>query len=291
MLNIVTLIDYLKNFQSKGVSSLIEYFLLNLSMYEGFDTVIFRTDDLDKVSNCYTKIKIIIPEFDLFIKQFICYSNEWEINFELIWTEDSFLYENIPSLLENKYFYEKDEKLKDLKHYFFSDQSGLFYIEWFEGKYKNFYSLITKEYLKLDNFHDYQIDILNILIKENILCINEEEFIKIVNKTFIFLVWEIYKKEVLSYYWYKKQIQDEILEMEKLWYLYTESKLLSRLEADYFNYYLKDKFPNSHWIRNKNLHWNYYWEENSAYNDFIIILKLIVLIFLKIEDELYIVGR
>jgi hypothetical protein len=287
ILNLVTLINYLKNFHDKDISSIIEYFIINLKLYNWFDKIIFRTDDLDQINNYYTKIKIIIPEFDLFVKQFICYVEEWEIDFELIWTEDSFLYENIPSLLEKKYFYENDEKLEGLKYHFFSDQSWLFYIEWLEWKYNNFYDLIRKENLKFSNFHNYQISILKILIEEKILYIDENEYIRITNEKFIFLVGEIYNKEVISYYLYSDSIQKEILEMKKLWYLYSESTLLSHLESDYFNYYLKDKIPNSHWIRNKNLHWYYYWDENSAYNDFMIIIKLIVLIFLKIEDELF----
>lgn len=291
ILNLITLTNYLKNFHDRDISSIIEYFITNLKLYNWFDKIIFRTDDLDKINNYYTKIKIIIPEFDLFVKQFICYIEEWEIDFELIWTEDSFLYENIPSLLEKKYFYENDEKLKGLKYHFFSDQSWLFYIEWLEWKYNNFYDLIRNEKLKLENFHNYQIDILKLLIEENILSINEDNYIKIRNDNFIFIIWEIYKKEVISYYWYSNLIQREIIEMEKLWYIYSKSSLLSSIESDYFNYYLKDYFPNSFWIRNKNVHWYYYWDENSAYNDFLILIKLIILIFLKIEDELYIINK
>jgi hypothetical protein len=72
------------------------------------------------------------------------------------------------------------------------------------------------------------------------------------------------------------------------WYLYSESTLLSRWESSYFNYYLNDKeFSNWHSIRNKNIHWFYYADENKAYNDYIVVIKLVILIFLKIEDELY----
>ena len=292
ILNIVTLINYLNNFHDKNISSIIEYFISNLKLYSWFDKVIFRTTSIDKIDDYADMIKIIMPEFDLLIKQFICHIEESEINFELIWLQDWFLYKDIPSLLEKKYFYEKNDKLNSLKHYFFSDQSWLFYIKWFERKYKNFYWLISKENLKFDNFDNYQIDILKILIKDNILYIDEEEYIKITNKIFISLVWEIYKKWVLSYYWYNTSIKKEIIEMENLWYLYYESTLLSHLESSYFNYYLNDsEFSNSYGIRNKNMHWYYYWDENKAYNDFMIIIKLIVLIFLKIENELYIINK
>jgi hypothetical protein len=292
ILNITTLIGYLKNFHDKKLSSIIEYFIINLSLYNWFEKVIFRTKSLDKIDDYTDMIKIIMPEFDLLVKQFVCYVEGWKIDFELIWLQDWFSYKDIPSLLGKKYFYEKNEKLKGLKYNFFSDQSELFYIEWFERKYTNFYGLISKENLKFDNFHNYQIDILKSLIKENILYTDEDDYIRIKNKIFIFLIWEIYKKWVISYYWYSDLIQKEILKMESLWYLYFESTLLSYLESSYFNYYLNDsEFSNSYGIRNKNMHWYYYWDENKAHSDFMIILKLIILIFLKIEDELHIVDK
>ena len=292
ILNMVTFINYLKNFHDKNLTLIIEYFISNLRLYNWFEKALFKTESIDKIDDYADMIKIIMPAFDLFIKQFISYVNESEIDFELIWMQDGFLYKNIPSLLEKKYFYAKDEEIKNLKYHFFSDQSGLFYIKWYEERYENFYKLITKENLKIDNFVDYQIKVLKLLIKDGILYVDEDDYIRIKNRIFIFLVWEIYKKGVISYYWYDTLIQKEILEMEKGGYLYSESTLLSHLESSYFNYYLNDsEFVNSYWIRNKNMHWYYYWNENMASNDFMVIMKLIVLIFLKIEDELYIVDK
>lgn len=292
ILNIVSLICYLKDFHNKHVSFIIEYFKINISLYDWFEKIVFKTDSLTRIDDYWDLIKIIIPEFDLFIKQFICYVEEWEIDLELLSLQDWFLYEEIPSLLENKYFYENGKELESLKYHFFSDQSGLFYIKWYENKHHNFYDLISKEKLKISNFADYQKDTLKFFLKEDILYIDTADVIQIKNKIFIFLVWEIFKKEVLSYHWYTKSIQEEIIVMEESWLLYSKSTLLSTLESSYFNYYLKDKeFINSCWIRNKNLHGFSYVDESTAYNDYLIILKLIVLIFLKIEDELFLRER
>lgn len=292
MLNIVTLIGYLNNFQGKKAYFIIDYFIWNLTAYDWCEKIVFRTHSLDKIEDYADIIKLIIPEFDLLIKQFTCYINEGDIDFELIWYQDGVSYKDIPSLLEKKYFYETNEKFKVIKHNFFSDQSSLFYIDWFERKYNNFYDLIRKEDLGFDSFHEHQIKTLKFLIEQEILYINEDSYIKIKDVTFIFLVSEIFKKWVISYNWYSEKIQLEVIEMEKQWYLYSESTLLSHDESSYFNYYLNDKeFSNSHWIRNKNLHWFSYKDESGAYNDFIIIMRLIILIFLKIEDELHIKDK
>jgi hypothetical protein len=289
ILNLITVINYYEKNHNKKISSIINYFISNLQQYNWFKNIIFRTNSLDIINDYADMLKVIIPEFDLLVKQFICYINEWSIDFELIWMQDWFDYLNIPSFLDKKYFYEKNNKLKDLKFYFFSDQSALFYIQWYERNYNNFYELIKIENLKFENFHKFQIDTLQFLIKENILYLDWEKYIRIKNKVFIFLIWEIYKKWVISYYWYKDFIKKEIIKMEELWYLYFESKLLSHLESGYFNYYLNNKdFSNSQWIRNKNMHWFYYLDKNQEYNDYLVVIKLIILMFIKIEDELYI---
>ena len=76
------------------------------------------------------RINILIPRLDLLIKQYTCFIEEGKIDFDLINIgEYAISYENIPSILDKKYFYEKDHKLTDLIYYFYSDQSRLFYIK------------------------------------------------------------------------------------------------------------------------------------------------------------------
>jgi hypothetical protein len=67
---------------------------------------------------------MLIPSLDLLIKQYNCFVKEKKIDFDLInMGEYSIPYSNIPSLLDHKYFYILDDKLKQLMYYFYSDQS------------------------------------------------------------------------------------------------------------------------------------------------------------------------
>jgi len=97
-------------------------------------------------------------------------------------------YDLIPSLFPQKYFYELNNNLGNLKYIFYSDQSGLFYIEGFENKYKDFYNLILNENLELKVFHNYQQEQIKLLIKENYLYLDKNSYIKIKDPLFIFII-------------------------------------------------------------------------------------------------------
>ena len=286
LLNIQILNTYLKNFKDSCLEDLINNYITNiLSQNSNLENLQFQINNYDIPYQ--EKITNLIPKFDFFIKQYRSYVEENKIIFELIGIDSkSVLYQDIPSLLLDKYFYEIGNKFAKAKHYFYSDQSWLFYIEWFENKYNNFYDLIKKESLKLENFIDYQKKTINELIEAGYLYLDQNGYMKIKDEIFMFLIWEIYREWVLSYYAYEWEIRSKIIEMRDKELLVSESKLLSRQESDYINYYLnKNKFINWPEIRNKNIHWYKYISEDEAYTDYLNILKIIVLILCKIDIE------
>lgn len=66
-----------------------------------------------------------------------------------------------------------------------------------------------------------------------------------------------------------------------------ESTLFSRNEQDYFDYYLnKTKFTNGYDIRNKYLHGTNSNDKKQYEADYYRILKLIIIIIIKINDDL-----
>lgn len=171
-------------------------------------------------------------------------------------------------------------------YYFYSDQSRLFYIKSIEERYQNFYHLIINENLKISDFEEHQIPTLEKLIKDEILYINETQYIKIKDSILIFIIWELYQQWVLSYYAYSDEIQKRILDLETQGFLISKKSLLSKQEADYFDYYLnRSKFINWLEIRNR-IHWYKYSSEDEEYTSYLILLKLIILLLLKMGWEL-----
>lgn len=269
-----------------SIEDIINNFIKNvLQKIPGFDNLDFEIYKGEL--KFWRKLDMLIPSLDLLIKQYNCFVKEKKIEFDLInMGEYSIPYSNIPSLLDHKYFYILDDKLKQLMYYFYSDQSWLFYIESLENKYKNFYELIKNEALKMTDFQEYQTTVLQKIIEDSALYIDEMECIRIKDPILVFILWELYQQEVLSYYSYSDEIQKRILDLEKQGGLISKKTLLSEEECDYFDYYLnKKKFTNWPEIRNK-IHWYKYSGEDEAYQYYLIVLKLIILLLLKIKREL-----
>ncbi len=66
-----------------------------------------------------------------------------------------------------------------------------------------------------------------------------------------------------------------------------ESTLLSRNEQDYLDFYLnKSKFTNGYDLRNSYLHGTNVYDENQHQADYYSILKLLIIIVIKINDDL-----
>lgn len=286
-LDLCMLESYLKNHKNESIEKIINNYVLNvLSKFDDLDQLNFELTSYDLPF--HEKITNLIPKIDSLIKQYRCFAEEWRIDFELIDIDSKPIsYDSIPSLLSDKYFYETGNEFANLKHSFYSDQSSLFYIEWFEGKYNNFFDLIINEKLKLDNFHDYQKREIESLITEWILFLDSKKVINIKDMTLMLIMKDIYHEWVLHYHLLDWEMQDKIIEMKSERLLLSESTLLSRQEVDYINYYFnKSKFLNWPDIRNKNIHWHKYISEDESFSDYMILLKITVLILLKIDLEL-----
>lgn len=279
---------YLINQRNKSLEKLIISFVNNyLNEYFNINFEFkFPTDN----STFFEKIRILAPEFEFLLKQYQSFVEEDSINFELIaFNSNPLRFSEIKSLVNRKYIYIKDNFISQLKYYFFSDQSMLYYVDKFKDKYLSFYNLIKNENVNLEDFKNYQIDIIQRLISDKYLFINENGNIKIEKEIMIFLIGELHKDEVLSYWHYDKEIRDVIDSLIDENYLYSESTLFTKQEIKYFNYYLNTKeFTNGFDLRNKYLHGTNSSSETENENDYYILLKVIILSLLKIEDDLII---
>ena len=111
--------------------------------------------------------------------------------------------------------------------------------------------------------------------------------LEFVDQRIIYVLKELYYKEVMSYWHYPKDIQVLIEELSSRNLVDFETSLFSRNEQDYLDYYLnKSKFTNGHDIRNKYLHGTNTNDEEQYEIDYYLILKLFVIIVIKINDDL-----
>lgn len=274
---------YLKE-RNNSIENLLKSFIsiLNTSL-----EVDFRLSFASTSSSYLEKIRTIAPELEFLLKQYNCYVKENIIDFELLEFDSiPVRFGEILSLVDKKYIYPLGDTINELKYYFFSDQCMLYYIKPYEEKYKDFYSLLSNENIKLEDFEKYKLNIINKLIQEDYLYIDNNSFLRVKNDIKLFLIGELHREGVLSYWYYDKDIRLEIDKMVLEGLAYSENTLFTEQETDLFNYFLnKKEFTNGFDLRNKYLHGTNSSSEEKHKQDYYLLLRMMILVLLKIRDD------
>lgn len=245
------------------------------------------------------KCRVLCPELDAIVKQYNTFVEEDEINQDLIRLSKPIKVEEGKSLLVNKY-YEINIENEDidivLRGLFRSGNSLLHFVEPFkDNHYHSLIELLEHESEVLySNYDDFQKPHLNFLIEQKLIGINESGYLYIVNKTKIEVLKSLWEYGVCSYWHYNtegREFLDDFL--NKNW-LITDDHLLSRFERNYFSYYLDNmKYTNGMAYRNHYMHGSTppVDDEKEHATAYLTILKLLTILILKIEDDLWLARR
>lgn len=243
----------------------------------------------------FEKVRFLAPEFESVLKQFKLFVNEGVIDFELLQiSSNPKAIREIPSLNQYKYIYfnEDNEEIFGCSNLFFSDQTSLGYVEPFKEKnYHNFFDLLANETVDFNDYKEYQRPKIDYLIDKGYIYLDKNNCVQITNIPRVLILKDLYENEFASFYHYPKAFQEEAKQMENQNIIFFESSLLSKPEQSYFNYYLnKSEFTNGIDLRNSYLHGTQANPEELEKHDYsyYTYLKLLVLILLKIEDDLLI---
>ncbi|MEC1438664.1 hypothetical protein P9D57_07795 [Bacillus sonorensis] len=235
------------------------------------------------------KCRDILPEIEYVLQQFKCYVDYGEINHEMLALSSSGLtFNQVPSIIKNKYIYKKDI-LNPIFYHLFSDQTLLGYLENPEKDSATFYDLLVKHKVHIDEFKDYQRTELQYLIDSNYISINNG-FLMWKNPARIKILYELYHYNVISMYRLSDRLQAEVKLMHQENLVVFESSLFSKSEQDLFDYYLNNsKFQNGPQLRNKYAHGRLGNVANSNedinYKNYLLILKLLITIVIKINED------
>lgn len=281
--------EYLKN---KGIrmEEIIEWFF-NKYLVEEFNIKNYSISMPSEKSNYFEKCKSLLPEFDHILKEYKLFVEEGSIDQELVtMSSGQMFFRNIPSLINNKYVYLSNNNDNQLiLYYLFSDQCMLIYLQRFTERYRSFCEVIVKEKVKYEEYNDYNKKILDWLIDKQIIFIDKGGYIQIKNINRVTIYKELNDKEVICYWRNSGEKRKEIDKMLDEGLLEVGNSLFSRNEQDYFDYYLnKSKFVDGYDIRNSNLHGTQEGDNKSDihYSNYLQIMILLVLIIIKINDEL-----
>lgn len=239
-------------------------------------------------TNYLEKIRILLAEYDGLLKQYKLYRDNGEIDFELFrLTSRSYNLSEIKSFISKKYCYLKNNKLDTILSLLFSDQSHLTYVEPFKkANYICLYDLILNENVLYENYKSYQIGGLKYLFDSGYLLLDHNGYIRLGNLHKTFLLSQLYKEGVLNYWHYPKEYRNIIDDMINDDLLYFEDTLFTKMEQDYFNYFLnKKKFTNGMDLRNSFMHGTNPNSEDELINMYYILIRIIVLTVLKMIDD------
>lgn len=135
-----------------------------------------------------------------------------------------------------------------------------------------------------NDFKNYQIEKLDWLISRGSIIQNEDNTVKL-NYSRIFVLKDLYDHDVICVQ-HMQNLSDVLHEMQTNGDLKIENTLFSKPEKEYLNYVLnKAEYSNGLDLRNKYAHSNYPQNEDKQQQDYIELLKVMVLIITKMNEE------
>lgn len=246
----------------------------------------FKLELPSKESKYSEKCLGIFSQIEYVLNQFAKLVTYEHIDQELIAIDsNSVQFKHIPSLIRKKYIYASD-KMTEIMHYLFSNQGHLGYID-DNLNDENFFALIMNNEVKLNQFRNYQKDIILDLLKQGFIITNEDEIIAFENPIKINLLNDLYENEVIVYKRLSEEFKYEVDDLLTDKYVESASSLFSSLEQDYYNYYLNNhEYQNGMQLRNKYLHGRQVnLTEEKHKENYLIGMKLLVCITLKINED------
>lgn len=278
------------------LENVIEWFFTKY-LQEEFQAPEMKISLPSESSTYYEKCCLIIPAFDSIIKQFSFFVKDGKIDFELVgMSTKPIKFENIPSLINEKYVCAENGECNNLSNLLFSNQCSLR----FNNKtlneckeYESFTDLIMHENIKYDDYENYQKDILDTLISKGIIEISNG-FIVIKDAKTVAILREIYNFDVINKYDFHSIFHDKIDELVNNGILREYSSLLSIPEINYFNYLLnRSEYRNGLEIRNRYIHGNQQVLSNEKLDktNYMILLRIFIILIIKINDEFCILDK
>lgn len=234
--------------------------------------------------NLLERCKILPSEMDGVFKQFKMHATDQRIDRELLEiSSNPVVLSEISSMVSDKYAYANSNEIHNEMFYMFSDQSMLCHVD---SKYaaKNFHILLNTVKLNITDFGERRIEELNWLKNRGVIFFDVDGTIK-QNPERIALLSELYYRSVvcMSYYEDKKMIESLVSSKD----LRIESTLFSIPEQNYLNFVLnKSAYSNGLDLRNKYIHSTYPLKKEQQQEDYMIMLKVMAVIVIKINEEL-----
>lgn len=232
------------------------------------------------------KCKLLASAIDGILKQYRLFCEDGFVDRELLEISSGhIIFGELTSMMENKYAYAESRDLQAEMSLLFSDQSMMNYTERTGSTYKTLPQLLLSESMKREDFAHYQQSSLEWLIARGVVHISDEGYLQI-DKIRAVVLKDLFTNEVICPTYYGHALRKQVEELVKAGDMRYENTLFSKPEQDYLNYVLnKSEFSNGLDLRNKYSHDTCPLDEKTQGRDYLELLKIIVIILIKINEE------
>lgn len=288
LLQLVAYCKFLKD-QGHSIEEVIQRFY-NLSLATDYNVEGFKIDLAVKESSYLIQSENMVHCIEGIINQYRCYVLLGKVDWDYVEAaEDPADYRHVPSKINNKYFYADGKYCIGLSDWLFSDQILLGYIESKALDEKNLYDMIQLHNVHLEDYPDYQQDTIRLLIKEGILYVKDTGYLKWKNPYEVRILKDLYDNDFGETAFLNGQrYQSALKQLSDKHMIRYGSTLLSESEGEYFNFYLNTiSSSNGPHLRNLYSHGKASGlSEEKHRQNYFLLLRLLVLLTLKIKDEL-----
>lgn len=235
------------------------------------------------------KSRHLFSEMESVLKQYKLYVENGELDRDLLSMSSGALrYGDVPSLIPDKYVVvTEDPGIQSILHMLFSDQSRLCYINE-DLKAADFSQLIVQNEVSYETFAEYQRGNIDWLLDHGVLnsvdgriCFVDDNQVRVLQ-----MLWTY---EAVNYRRFSNVVRLVIDTMVAKGWLRYESSLFTKSEAGYFNYLLnQSEYSDGPDLRNRYLHGSQVDgdDDKTHFQTYIIALRLIIAIVIKINDDL-----
>ncbi len=288
--------EYLSTMQVKGCYDILKHNGVRLEdvlkwffeeyLPQEFGANGFRFNPPSERTTMVEKCRTIASEMDGVLKQFRMYVQDGEIDRELFEISSEHIrFSSLSGFVKEKYVYVNSDDIQREQFLLFSDQSLLGYIEKTQNRYSRFVELMTHEDVRLSDFREHQKINIQWLIERDIVRENPDGYLKL-NIEKVFILKDLYEHDVICPQYYDGELKDIIDEWCRSGNLRLADSLFSEPEQDYLNYELnKSSFSNGLDLRNKYAHSTYPADEKTQIMDYMVLLKIMILVVTKINEE------
>lgn len=243
------------------------------------------------------KCRILFPELDAIVKQYNTYVQYDAIDPDVIRLSKPCNMAEGKSLLTNKYCEVPDgqSEIHRILWYMFAPGALLEYVEPFKGKhYGCLFELLLHEQVRYDIYDGRKRQNINYLIEHGIVKKADDDILTIVDDDMGILLQSLWEYHACSYWHYSECGRKHLDEMVEKGWLITSDMLLTTEERRYFSYFMDNsEYTNGFAYRNHYAHGSTPSVDNERthFNAYLIFLRMLAILILKIEDDLWCASR